>query len=76
MLGARLSMAPSFAQAEDPIWFSASTPRRARALFQNAVEEMMKVHARVAEKAAAVDARTSGSSDDSAVAAIATSQRA
>jgi uncharacterized protein YecT (DUF1311 family) len=47
-----------------------------QALFQNAVEEMKKVHARVTEKAAEADARNSGSGDGSLSAAIAASQRA
>jgi uncharacterized protein YecT (DUF1311 family) len=45
-------------------------------LFQNAVEEMKKVDARVTEKAAEADAGTSGSGDGGTAAAIAASQRA
>jgi len=76
-------MAPSFAQADDAdlvqclIAPTGSEQKQCtQALFQNAVEEMKKVHVRVMEKAAEADSRTSGSADGSAAAAIAASQRA
>jgi uncharacterized protein YecT (DUF1311 family) len=78
-----VSMAPSLARAEDADLaqcLSAPTGSEQKqctqALFQSAVEEMKKVHARVTEKAAEADARNPGSGDGGAAAAIAASQRA
>ena len=83
VLAATASLALSSAQAEDADLVQcrnaptgSEQKQCTQALFQNAEEEMKKVHARVMEKAAEGDARTSGSGDGGAAAAIAASQRA
>jgi uncharacterized protein YecT (DUF1311 family) len=83
LLAATVSMASSLARAEDADLvrcLNAPTggeqKQCTQALFQNAVEEMKKVHARVAERAAEADARNPGSGDGSLSAAITASQRA
>jgi uncharacterized protein YecT (DUF1311 family) len=83
LFAAALSMAPALAQAEDADLVQclnaptgSEQKQCTQALFQNAVEEMKKVHARVTEKAAEADARNSGSGDGGASAAIAASQHA
>jgi uncharacterized protein YecT (DUF1311 family) len=80
LLAAAISTMPSFAQAEDADLVrclnaptGSEQKQCTQALFQNAADEMRKTYAGVMEKAAETDARTS---DGSAAAAIAESQRA
>ena len=83
LLAAMILAMPSLARAQDADLvqcLNAPTGSEQKhctqALLQNATGEMKKVDARVMEKAAEADARTSGSADGSAAAAIAASQRA
>jgi uncharacterized protein YecT (DUF1311 family) len=83
LIAVTILMAPALARADDAdLALCLNTPTGSeqkqctQALFQSAVEEMKKVHARVTEKAAEADVRNAGSGEVSAAAAIAASQRA
>jgi uncharacterized protein YecT (DUF1311 family) len=83
LLAAMLSMAPSLTRADDADLVQclnaptgSEQKQCAQVLFQSAVEEMKKVHARVTENAAEADARNIASNDGGTAAALAASQRA
>ena len=83
LLAAVLSIAPSFAHADDADLIrclnaptGSEQKQCTQALFQDAADRMKQTYAGVLEKAAEADARNAGSGDGGVAAAIAESQRA
>lgn len=83
LLTAVLSIAPSFAHADDADLIrclnaptGSEQKQCTQALFQDTAEQMKQTYGGVLEKAAEADARNAGSGDGGVAAAIAASQRA